>query len=119
MKPKIEENIRDKCLLFLQHIDNITKEKNIIIIKPSDNITDEGPYIFEIKIFDGNNINDATSLVCYKTNGSVLKGKSTRSNKPSEQNDVINITSLYTEEAYRGKKLASLILIYAICYLHP
>lgn len=54
--------------------------------------------------------------MCYETEGYILIGKNTRSNETSYQK-VINITSLFTEEAYKGKKLASLILIYAICYL--
>lgn len=59
----------------------------------------------------------ASQLVCYHTDGQILSGSSRNSYNNLVSTFVFNISWLHTHQSYLGQKLASLILIYGLCYL--
>lgn len=74
-----------------------------------------GAYVFNIY---NNERRIISNLTIVNTTGIILSGK-TRSQYQNqlEDQDILHITWLSTENEYRGQNLALLLMIYSICYL--
>jgi hypothetical protein len=107
-------NIDDYSSLC-RKVDEIIKRKNLSI--RVDILNHESSIIqYDFIIINENSI-VVTKLICFYSEGQVLKGITRNSYDNLQTQNVFNITWLFTSEEYKGQKLALLMLIYSICYL--
>lgn len=106
----------DAYRVLCERIEEILGTKNF---KISANILNHDNAIqYDFFINQNGNPTVATQLTCYyDEKGEVLEGATRSSYSRIKTLKVFNISSLFTSHEYKGQKLASLLLIYGICYM--
>ena len=101
----------------MDEYENLCERVNEIIIRKGYrlDVEDNGDVDY-FNIYDDETI--ITKLQMTKTTDTIRTGK-TRSQYRNllEDQDVLHVNSVSTEDDYRGQKLALLIIIYGICYM--
>lgn len=92
----------------------LEKVQSIIIGKGYNIIPNQMGEGYAFYIYDKDVL--TSNITIYKSTGNIIIGK-TRTRQELEDQNTFHITWITTENEYRGKGLALLLLIYSICYL--